>query len=252
MPELLGLPYSPWSEKARWALEVRRVPFRSRHYQPIVGEPALRLKLRRPFGNVTVPVLTTDDGRVLADSWDIARWADERGEGPRLFPAEHEAKIRRFVELSERGLGAGRTSSLKRMLEDDEALAEMVPRGLRKALGKAAARVGEFGIRRTLRKYSRSGAGESPEAVQRQVLGELRAALSPDRSRSGTLLGSFTFADIAMAQVLVYVEPPSSGLKLAPASRKNFGDPALREAYGDLVRWRDDLYAAHRLAPAKA
>src|SRR5215468_11323456 len=120
MTELLGLSYSPWTEKARWALDARRVPYTFRHYQPLLGEPALRLKTRRLAGRVTVPVLTTSDGRVLADSADIARWAGERGEGPLLFPAEHEATVARFVSLSERALAAGRALSLARMLADHE------------------------------------------------------------------------------------------------------------------------------------
>lgn len=153
MPELLGLPYSPWTEKARFSLDARRVPYTFRHYQPLVGEPALRIKLRRPLGRVTVPVLTTGDGRVLADSMDIARWGDGRGEGPRLFPQEHEGAIARLVALSERGLAAGRALSLARMLDDDEALAEVLPRRLRGALGRAGVQVARVGIARTRRKY---------------------------------------------------------------------------------------------------
>ena len=60
MNELLGLPYSPWSEKARWALDVRHVPYRYRVFQPLIGEPALRFKTRRWTGTVTVPVMTDD------------------------------------------------------------------------------------------------------------------------------------------------------------------------------------------------
>src|SRR5579862_2703814 len=112
MTELLGLPFSPWSEKARWALDVRRVPYTYRVYQPIVGEPALRMKVGRLRGKVTVPVLTTDDGTVLADSAAIARWADGRGEGAPLFPAEHAAAIARFIDLSERALDAARALTL--------------------------------------------------------------------------------------------------------------------------------------------
>ena len=167
--ELLGLVFSPWTEKARFALDVRRVPYTFRHYQPLIGEPALRVKLRRLTGSVTVPVLTLDDGRVLADSADIARWADGRGEGPRLFPPEHEAAIVSFVALSERALAAGRALSLPRMLANDEALAEMVPRPIRRALGPFAARIGGLGVARTLRKYNgdlhtgrRTGAPWSP------------------------------------------------------------------------------------------
>ncbi len=112
MTELMGISFSPWSEKARWALDVRRVPYNYRPYQPLLGEPALRWKLGRLTGRVTVPVLTTDDGSVLGDSAEIARWADQHGEGPRLFPSEHEAKIAHFIDLSERGLSAWRALSL--------------------------------------------------------------------------------------------------------------------------------------------
>src|SRR6185369_10337053 len=72
MTELIGIPYSPWSEKARWALDVRRVPYVSRLYKPLVGEPMLRLALRRWRGAVSVPVLREDNGRMLADSLAIA------------------------------------------------------------------------------------------------------------------------------------------------------------------------------------
>jgi glutathione S-transferase len=248
MTELLGLPYSPWSEKARWALDARRVPYRDVLYAPLVGEPALRLKLRKWSGVVTVPVLTTDDGRVLGDSGDIARWADERGEGDALFPRGKEAEIAAFVALSERGLAAGRGISLARMLGDDEALAEMVPKPLRKLLGKTGARIGAAGIRRTMRKYR--VAGTEHEALVREacaVLDELRETLArvPD-GRPKTLLAGFTFADIAMAQVLAFVQPPKTGLRLGKGSRRAFTDPSLREQYDDLVAWRDALYDAYR------
>jgi glutathione S-transferase len=127
MTELLGLPYSPWTEKARWALDARGVPYEFRHYQPLLGEPALRAKLRRLRGRVSVPVLTDDAGAVVGDSADIARWADGRGEGPTFFPAEHADAIAEWVALSERALAAGRALALARVLEDDEALLELVP-----------------------------------------------------------------------------------------------------------------------------
>jgi glutathione S-transferase len=250
VPELLALPFSPWSEKARWALDARRVPYRYRLFVPLLGEPMLRIRLRRWTGPVTVPVLTDDDGATFADSADIARWADTRGEGPRMFPPEHEAAIARYVQLSEEGLAAGRGVSLRRMLVDEEALREMVPKAFRKRLGPLSARLGGYGIARTLRKY---GAGAVDAATHQKtlvfVLEELRGGLARAPATAGvakTLLGSFTFADVAMAQVLVFVEPPRFGLRLGPASRRSFGDPALRERFADLVAWRDALYEAYR------
>jgi glutathione S-transferase len=247
MTELLALRYSPWSEKARWALDVRGVRYEYRHYQPVLGEPALRLKLRRARGRVTVPVLTTDDGVVLSNSTDIARWADARGEGPALFPPEHEAAIARFVALSERALDAARVLVLTRVLADREALVEMVPRAIRRVPGLAA-RVGGFGVWRTLRKY-----GGHPSALdeRRRALGgaldELRAALG-GRAHEGprTLLGAFTYADIAASQAVVGACPPAFGLRFAPASRRCWTDPELSATYADLVAWRDALYERYR------
>jgi glutathione S-transferase len=246
--ELLGLPYSPWSEKARWALEARGVPYASRLYQPLLGEPALRVKLRKFTGRVTVPVLTAD-GSVFADSADIARWADARGEGPTLFPQGADAEIARFVALSERGLDAGRGLALVRTLKSEEALLEMVPRATKKLLGRNAVRVAAFGIRRTLRKYGAAGAaGDALEPELTSVLDELRAAIasSPSKETPKTLLASFSFADIAMAQVLAFVRPPTFGLKIKPANRASWENSDLATRYADLVAWRDAIYEAHR------
>jgi glutathione S-transferase len=280
MTELLGLPYSPWTEKARFALAARRIPHVFRRYEPLLGEPALRSKLRRLTGPVTVPVLTTDEGRILADSLEIARWADGRGEGPRLFPPEHEVAVLRFVALSERALASGRALSLQRLLADDEALLEMVPASIRRAAPALGTRAAALGIARTIRKYGADR--DSREAHRRRLvaaLDEIRAALAKAPTLNGsvhdggsapkppvhdggsagsadsagsapkppaTLLGRFTFADIAMAQVLVSVEPPPSGLVLGRASRRAFVDPDLREPYADLCAWRDALYRAYR------
>jgi glutathione S-transferase len=248
MVELLGLPYSPWTEKARWALDARGVSYTFRVYQPLVGEPALRSKLRRFTGPVSVPVLTTDDGQVIAGSASIARWADARGKGPSLFPVAHEAAVVRYSELSERALEAGRGLSLRRMLDDDEALAEMVPRPLRRSLGRLASRLGAMGVRRTLRKY---GGHRVPVEAQRQALAaaldELRAGLrAAPPATPRTLLGGLTYADIAMAQALLFVEPPAAGIKLGKASRRAFTDPELRASCDDLLRWRDELYQSLR------
>lgn len=238
MTELLGLTYSPWTEKARWALDARRVPYAYRNYQPVLGEPALRLKLRRLRGVVSVPVLTTDEGEVIADSANIARWADARGEGPTLFPSGKAEAIAEWVTRSERAMGAGRVLTLARMHKDPEALRELVPRGMRSL--PLSTSIAAFGVARTARKY---GGGSSEEALGRLrgFLDELRAALA-----GPTLLGTFTFADIAVAQVIVSLEPPTRGLKLGEASRRNYADPELAREYADLVAWRDALYEAHR------
>lgn len=247
MNELLGLPYSPWSEKAKWALDARRVPYRYRTYQPLIGEPGLRIKTKRWRGNVTVPVMIDDHGVVYDDSAKIARFADSIGEGPVLFPSEHDSEITRWIDVSERALDAGRVLSLHRTLKDPEALKELVPRGMRNALGAVAARVGELGVRRTLAKYGVEGQSVTERALAvRACLDELRAGLAKSKSSGKTLFGAFTFADIAATQMLAFVTPPAFGLRLGKASRRGFTDPDLARDYADLVAWRDALYEAHR------
>jgi glutathione S-transferase len=135
MTELVGIPFSPWSEKARWALEVRRVPYRKVTYAPLIGELGLRRRMGKWSGRVSVPVLFDDDGRPIADSLAIAQWADTRGEGESLFPEDLRSEVLRFAELSERALAAGRALSLPRMLDDRDALLEMVPKRSRRTSG---------------------------------------------------------------------------------------------------------------------
>jgi glutathione S-transferase len=240
--ELLGLPFSPWSEKARWALEARGVPFTFRTYAPLVGELGLRRKLGRWRGTVSVPVLTDDAGVAIPDSAAIARWADGHGGGPRMFPPGHEATVERFVELSERGLAAGRALSLRRLVDDRAAVRELVPRRLRWLPGSFA--LGRVGVRRTLRKYGGDRIDDVAHlAALTAVLEELRAALAPSRA---TILDELSFADIAIAQVLAYVTPPATGLRLGDANRARYATPGFAERYPDLVAWRDALYARHR------
>lgn len=59
------------------------------------------------------------------------------------------------------------------------------------------------------------------------------------------MLGTFTFADIAMVPVLISVDMPAS-LKLGPAGRRGFVDLTLRARDADLLGWRDELYRAYR------
>jgi glutathione S-transferase len=106
-----------------------------------------------------------------------------------------------------------------------------------------------MGIKRTIRKYD--VAVPDSASLERElagVLDELRTALARAAGalEPKTLLGTFTFADIVMAQVLVTVEPPKHGLRLGRGSRRAFTAPSLRERYADLVAWRDALYEKHR------
>jgi glutathione S-transferase len=97
---LITIPISHYCEKARWALERARMPYREqRHVQGIH-----RLAARQAGGGATVPVLVTPE-QVIGESQEILAWVDERTPAQhRLFPAgtqereQVESLCRRFDE----------------------------------------------------------------------------------------------------------------------------------------------------------
>jgi glutathione S-transferase len=245
MVRFVSLVYSPWSEKARWALDHHRIEYRPVAYQPMLSELPLRMRMRRFGGTLTVPVMQTDDGW-LTDSWDIARWADEHGDGAPLF-ADGQPGIEHFNELSERALEAARALGLQRFLGHDTRLRSLVPRRLGAMLGPLAPRVAAFGVRRTLRKYSTSSLTEDEHRFAlRDALDEVRETLGG--SSQGQLVGdALSYADIAMAQVFQFVAPANlGGFRMSEAGRDGYRDPELADAYADLIAWRDWLYTTYR------
>lgn len=243
MTTLVHLPYSPWSEKARFALDHHRIPHRRVTYQPMVGELPLRLATRRFRGRVSVPVLLADEGPIF-DSMAIARWADAHGSGASLFPTELASEIERWNTTSEAALAAGRKLALARSLESPEAqrdgLEGVVPAPLR----GVARPVAIAAIRFLGSKYAASAVDEG---ALESALVALREALA--KSGGAYVLGRFTYADIAMAAVLQCVEPASDRfVPMKPSIRATFRDPGLAARFADLVAWRDRLYDERRSA----
>src|SRR4051812_46178482 len=94
----IQLPYSPWSERARWALDHHHVPYRAVEHVPMVFEPGLRAVTaaltrsgRRLFEKITVPMLI-DEGKVYPDSVAIAEHAEQVGSGSPLVPEGSRAE----------------------------------------------------------------------------------------------------------------------------------------------------------------
>lgn len=242
MPRLLALSYSPWSEKARWALDHHRINYRETEFLPLLGTPLLRLRLRQLGGKVTVPVLFVD-GDAITDSYEIARYCDRVGAGVPLFPAEELGEIARFNRLSEKACHAGRALATARVAEDpaamEEAVPSLIPGPLRRPMGEVGVRYLDF-------KYalSRKELTEHRGAL-RQVLDTLGEELG-DRQ---TLLLGFSFADIAMAAALQLVAPVEDRfIRLGRHTRTCMTDPEVVRDYAPLLRWRDALYQAFRAA----
>jgi len=245
-PKLIGLSYSPWTEKAVWALDHHAIDYAYEPYSPVFGELKLRRLTRRLRGPVTVPIMIADR-QVLSDSYDIARYAEAHGGGAPLFG---HPDVDGLVKDAERGLVAARAVGLPRLLDSPGALLDVVPRGIRRRLPKGAAKLGAWGIRRTIKKYCVSArSGDEWEAELRGVLDTIRQRL--DAAGGTFVLGQLSFADLALAQVVNLALPAErvGRLKIRPASCAAYTVADRSAEYADLAAWRDALYRDHRKLP---
>ena len=246
MAELCAESFAPWSEKARWALDHHGVAYRYREYVPMLGEPWLRLRLKQPSGRVTVPVLF-HEGAAFRDSLAIAEHAERVGSGAPLLPSDLRDRVFWWNEQSERALTANRVRVVVRMAQVSgakaEALPAEIPDGLRPLLAGSTALALAF-----LRwKYALGTNTAASNATVRASLEELRRALGG----KPYLLGALSYADITMAVVLQGVKPVADNyIPLGRATREVWSNHELARDFGDLVEWRDELYARHRRVPA--
>lgn len=245
----VALSFSPWSERARFALDHHGIDYREEVYVPLIGELGLRLRTGVYRGRLSVPVLF-HDGRTLRDSVDIARYADGLGSGTPLFPADAEAELSRYVELTNVLLDAGRVLGVPKMARSPEARRETLPGFIPAPLRAVMAPIAGVGMSYVSRKYRLDTQGaEEARAAMRRVLEQLRAGLQG----RDTLLSGFTFADLSAAVALGVVKPVEHPrLAMGPGLRAAFTDPALAEEFSDLMAWRDRVYAERRAPRALA
>jgi len=232
IPLLVGESFSPWTKKARWALEFCGIAYNYQEYTPTLSEPALRWKLKQWSGTVSVPVLFVKQ-QVFRGSWEIAQYANDTTGSNRL--GEMEA-ISPWNDLSESALAEGRTQVVRCILESKEALKESLPSFVPKPMRSTMSFVARDAVQRLDRKYADL---ERPGATHQALL---RTREGLVKSGSDYLLGEFSYADIALAVVLevvapiAKVEPP-----LGPATERCWNNANLANEFEDLLRWRDRL-----------
>ena len=95
IPVLWHLKVSSYNEKARWALDYKRVPHLRRAVVPGRHEAVAR----KLCGGRTLPVLELD-GEAIGDSTRIVAAIERRHPDPPLYPADPEAR-RRALELED-------------------------------------------------------------------------------------------------------------------------------------------------------
>jgi glutathione S-transferase len=221
--EIVELYPSPWSERLRWVLDVKRLPYARREYQPIADEE----ELRRTTGLSTAPVLVAD-GDVIGDSDAAVEWLESRHPAPPLLPDVPQLRAQtRAWELA--------------ATETLAPAARLVFIGRAKSLGLQPL-ADHFAA-----KYGWSEAAERRvERLLRPVLTDLARAVDG----SPYLVGDrFTRADVTVASMVATVigHPPDELFQLDAAMRTMFGIPLGEDrALAPLRRWRDELYRRHR------
>lgn len=240
-PTLWGLSISPWTERARWALDHHQIRYRYREHTPMLGEPALRWRARRrESGRATVP-LWIDEQRVLADAEAIARLADQRGSGESLFPSEHDATIRELSRDAERAMSSLRALVVAALLADPEAQVETLPPQIPGGLRGPLRGIARAGTRFLGRKYAADLSQlDAHEQSGREYAEQLRAKLG---GREFLLGDRLSYADLIAATVINgFAGGDPIRLRNYPAIRRVWTRPTLAEEFADLSSWRDRLY----------
>lgn len=246
LPVLWHLELSHYNEKARWALDFKRIP----HVRRALLPGAHLLVARRLTGGEveTTPVLTLD-GRSIGDSTAIIAALEERWPEPPLYP-DDPTERRRALELEEyfdEELGPHlRRALYHELLNQPELLVPLMVRGQRRGVRlmfRLLFPIVAGGIRQRLR-VSEASARRSREravAVMERIERELRP--------SGYLVGEhFTVADLTAASLLYPVvrppEFPYPTVSNPPGEAGEFLDGLARRPTG---RWVSEMYARHRM-----
>lgn len=231
MHKLLGIAFSHYVEKARWALDRFSVPYEDQRVLPFVHFPAVWLLQRGKLGRAdrvssrfSTPVLRTDDGRLICDSAEILHYVSDRfaRAGLDLYPTPEVAEFEQWLhdELGPHtrraayGLFFDHPGLLKAIAEHNvdrlqagwfKLAYPLVEHGLKRGLGIDDARV-ERSIAKTSREL---------ESVSAR-LADGRPFLMGDR---------FTAADLAFASLAApAVVPPEYSAWLPPVDA--FPEPA--------------------------
>jgi glutathione S-transferase len=249
MIELLQFRHSPYNEKVRWALDLKRVPHRRRSLLP---GPHMGV-VKKLTGRTQTPVLVLHDGSAIDGSARILDWLEGQHPEPRLMPDDPVQR--------EQVLG------VQRRFDD-----EITPR-IRRAVLDAllrrpryfAAVFGEAESPFRQRLYSlivplaaplvRKGNGISGAAAVADGIAAGHQAMelvAAHTRATGYLVGDrLTLADITAATTLAtLVRPANSPMQSPQPVDSLFAELIAPFQEHVAAKWVRDIYARHRGASA--
>jgi glutathione S-transferase len=247
-PVLWHLKVSHYNEKARWALDHKRIPHIRRAVVP-GRHKALAAKLS---GGSTLPVLVFD-GEAIGDSTRIIEALERRHPEPPLYPADPDERRRALAleEYFDEQLGPQvRLLVLTCLLPDAELLLATFAPDL-SGVARLVARTTFPRLRpRIARQFGIDGGSVTRAFESVKLAGErFRDEVGP----SGFLVGdAFSVADLTLAALVAPVVAPPE----FPYPQPQRGHPrlaSLRLALTDsgLLDWAREMYARHRGSSAE-
>ncbi len=241
---------SHYNEKARWALDYKRVPYELR--APMPGIHGARALVQTRGKQRTLPVLELE-GHTIADSTAIIAALEEHTPEPPLYPSD-PAERTRALELEDyfdEELGPQiRRFGWHHLLADPDAAAQAVFRG--QSPGRERLLKRTFGLAK-LSVRTDYGVDADSDAEARAAILAAMDRVEAELDGGGHLVGdSFSVADLtACALFTPIVRPPERPFLpddvIAPL--REFGDELMARAGG---RWVLDTYARYRGAYAGA
>lgn len=255
MLTLYHLAVSHYSEKARWALDFKGLPYRSRLLTPVLHV----LHSRWVGGRGTVPVLRDSEARVtLGDSTDVFHYLERVQPQPPLFPddAERAARVWELEEFFDEHAGRHVSGFLYHQVLDHPSVVRGAwSAGLpwhRRLLVSAMLPLVRPALRRARGINAESARAHRQGAID--ALDQLESWLH--ETGSGYLVGDrFTAADLTAAALLAPAVRPS-GSAWDPARRRAPNSPGfpppdltafLREVEAHpAAGWVGEIWERHR------
>jgi glutathione S-transferase len=236
---------SHYSEKARWALDHKRIPH-VRRRPPPPAHLLFAAWLTRGRG-ITFPVLELD-GRVYGDSSEIIAALEAHRPDPPLYPAG-AAERRRALELEEffdeELAPYVRRFAFYELRRDPERFVALGAQAAPELFGRFPAPAGTIGRAFTGLRYGADDA-ERADAAHAKVLAGLDRLEAELGDREYLVGDRFTVADLSAAALLYPLVLPPEGpidVDALPEPLERVRDE-LRERRG--FRWVGEIYARHR------
>ncbi len=242
-PVLWHFPISHFNEKARWALDFKRIP----HRRQVLG-PGYVLRAWRATGRAKLPILFLD-GKAIGDSTRIIEALERTQPDPPLYPKDESERRRALIleDFFDENMGAPvRTALLGPLfIQDPDAVVRIISTGM----GEQASR-GMRAIYPAFSAFYRFRHKIGPDTLE-AAPGKIRAALDrieAELQPSGYLVGDrFSVADLTAAALFgPVVLPPEWPYPPPGPTPGPIVDLRASIEGHRAFRWVSEMYRRHR------